>query len=57
MSTKKGKRIKGKHSGYKRITCSIYQVNNGKASEDRKALLKKRFLKRTTEALIMAAQE
>ena len=48
MSIKRGKTIKGKHIGHK---------NNYMDNLLDKQWLRKRSLKRTTEALIMAAQE
>ena len=57
MSTKRGKRMKGKHSGHKNNytdnLSSKQRVKQVKIGGD----AKKGCLKRTTEALIMAAQE
>ena len=53
MSTKRGKRTKEKRSGHE----NNYMSKTGKAIENWLDWLRKECLKRTTEALIMAAQK
>ena len=58
MSTKRGKRMKGKHSGHKKqLYGQFIRQTMGKTSEDWWGWLRKGCLKRTTEAFIMTAQE
>ena len=57
MSTKRGKRMKGKHSGRKQLHGQFIRQTTDKASEDWWGWLRKWCLKRTTKALIIAAQE
>ena len=57
MSIKRGKRIKGKQWTQRKLHGQFIRQTTGKASEERQGYLRKGYLKRTTEALIMVAQE